>query len=496
MATAIDDMKASLNTKSKVESADSTLLSLFEKQRQAFQAVPMPRRIERISNLNKLKTVLLDHQDEIIQAISDDFGGRSREETLLAELMPVAQDIKSTCKKLGKWMKSSRRHVGQHLQLARAYVQYQPLGVVGIMVPWNYPIQLAVLPMVGALAAGNRVMVKMSEFTPKTSELFARLIREHFPEDLITVINGDAALAAEFSRLPFDHLLFTGSTQVGRMVMGAAAENLTPVTLELGGKSPAIVAEDVNIQEAAERICFGKSFNAGQTCVAPDYILCPREKQDAFIAAYKKTFEKLYPKLTGNSDYTSIINDRQYQRLNSLVEEARESGAGIHIVGGAVSGSGISGEAHLHDDSRRMPLHIITDASEKLSVMQDEIFGPILPIVPYDYLTQALDYIRVRPRPLALYLFSHDKNCHRQVLEGTHSGGVCINDTLLQVAVDDMPFGGIGDSGMGHYHGHEGFLTFSKAKSVMQKGKFNAARMMYPPYGGFISKLIFKLFVR
>ena len=483
MATAVDTVSTTLDP---VQIPENNLLPIFEKQKQAFRATPYLSKDDRISHLKKLKTVLLDHQREIIQAISDDFSGRSPEETRLAEMMPIAQDINATCRQLKKWMKTSRRHVGQHLQPAKAYVKYQPLGVVGVMVPWNYPVQLAVLPLVGALAAGNRVIVKMSEFTPKTSQLFARLMKEHFPEDLIAVVTGDANVAAEFSKIPFDHLLFTGSTQVGRIVMRAAAENLTPVTLELGGKSPAIVAEDVDIEEAAERICFGKSFNAGQTCVAPDYILCPREKQDAFIAAYKKSFNKMYPRLNGNSDYTSIVNDRQYERLNRLVDEARESGADIHVVG----------ESQINDGSRRMPLHVITNANENLSVMQDEIFGPILPIVPYDYLTQAIDYIRERPHPLALYLFSHDKNTHAHILEDTHSGGVCINDTLLHVAVDDLPFGGIGDSGMGHYHGHEGFLTFSKAKGIMQKGKFNAAKMMYPPYGGFIGKLIFKLFVR
>lgn len=479
MATAVETMTAAQET-------TDSLRPALERQQQAYRANPMPSKEERIRNLQKLKKVLLDNQDAIIKAISEDFSGRAPEETLLGELMPIAQDINYTCKKLGKWMKPSKRHVGQHMQPAKAVVHYQPLGVVGIMVPWNYPVQLAVLPMVGALAAGNRVMVKMSEFTPATADLFAQLMKDNFPEDLICIVNGDAGVAANFSKLPFDHLLFTGSTQVGRIVMRAAAENLTPVTLELGGKSPAIIADDVNLDDAAERICFGKSFNAGQTCVAPDYILCPREKQDAFIAAYRKAFEGMYPKLSNNSDYTSIVNDRQYQRLNKLVDEARADGADIHIIG----------EEGIDDGSRRMPLHIITNASEELSVMQDEIFGPILPVIPYDTMDEALTYVNDRPRPLALYLFSHDKTCQTKTLEGTHSGGVCINETLLHVAIDDMPFGGIGPSGMGHYHGYEGFLTFTKAKGTLIKGKFNAAKFIYPPYGGTLGKLIFKLFVR
>ncbi|MTI13406.1 coniferyl aldehyde dehydrogenase [Sansalvadorimonas verongulae] len=479
MATAVESMTAAQDTK-------DTLRPVLERQQKAYRANPMPSKEERIRNLQKLKQVLLGNQDAIIQAISEDFAGRSPQETLLGELMPVAQDINTTCKKLGKWMKPSKRHVGQHLQPAKAVVHYQPLGVVGIMVPWNYPVQLAVLPMVGALAAGNRVMVKMSEFTPATAELFAKLMKDNFPEDLISVINGDASVAAEFSKQPFDHLLFTGSTQVGKLVMRAAAENLTPVTLELGGKSPAIVADDVDLAEAVERICFGKSFNAGQTCVAPDYILCPREKQAAFIEAYRNAFEKMYPKLSNNSDYTSIVNERQYQRLNKLVEKAKEGGAGVHVIG----------EDGVDDGSRRMPLHIITDANDDLAVMKEEIFGPILPIVPYDNFNEALEYVNDRPRPLALYLFSHENNCQRKVLNNTHSGGVCINETLLHVAVDDIPFGGIGPSGMGHYHGYEGFLTFTKAKGTFIKGKFNAAKFMYPPYGGLLGKIIFKLFVR
>ncbi|WP_281646985.1 coniferyl aldehyde dehydrogenase [Parendozoicomonas sp. Alg238-R29] len=479
MATAVETMTAAQETK-------DSLRPLLEKQQKAYRANPMPSKADRIRNLQKLKKVMLDNQGAIIKAISDDFAGRSPEETQLAELMPIAQDINYTCKKLGKWMKPSKRHVGQHLQPAKAVVHYQPLGVVGIMVPWNYPVQLAVLPMIGALAAGNRVMVKMSEFTPSTADLFAKLMKDNFPEDLICVVNGDAGVAADFSKLPFDHLLFTGSTQVGRIVMRAAAENLTPVTLELGGKSPAIVADDVDLEEAAERICFGKSFNAGQTCVAPDYILCPRNKQEAFIEAYRKVFNRMYPKLSNNSDYTSIVNDRQYQRLNKLVDDARESGAGIHIIG----------EENIDDGSRRMPLHIITDAREDLAVMQDEIFGPVMPVVPYDSMDEALSYINDRPRPLALYLFSHNSQCQSKVMEGTHSGGACINETLLHVAVDDMPFGGIGPSGMGHYHGHEGFLTFTKAKGTLVKGKFNAAKFMYPPYGGLLGKIVFKLFVR
>ncbi len=464
----------------------SSLKTVFERQKQASRTASIPSREERIRTLQRLKQVLLDNQEAIAATISEDFSGRSREETLIGELMPIAQNINTTCKKLAKWMKPNKRRVGWHLQPAKAVVHYQPLGVVGIIVPWNYPVQLAVMPMISVLAAGNRVMVKMSERVPATAALFAQLMADHFTNDLIAVIEGEADVAAEFSQLPFDHLLFTGSTQVGRRVMKAAAENLTPVTLELGGKSPVIIADDADLTEAAERICFGKSFNSGQTCIAPDYVLCPRDKQNALIEALHLAFTKMYPKLAGNRDYTSIIDNDLHQRLHALIDEAREAGAEVHVIG----------EECIDDGSRRMPLHIITGASDHLTVMQEEIFGPILPVIPYDNLNDALDYINDRPRPLGLYLFSHDEQVQQQVLELTHSGGVCINDTLLQVAVDDMPFGGIGPSGMGHYHGHEGFLTFSKTKGTFYKGKPNTTKLLYPPYGGLLGKLIIKLFIR
>ncbi len=483
-ATAEAPVQNNTSTASSVNPIFDSLSEALKVQKSAFRKNPNPEKAERIANLQKLKQVMSDNQEAIVQAVSEDFSGRAAEETIIGELMPITQDIKYTCKKLGKWMKPSKRNPGAQLQPAKALVHYQPLGVIGIMVPWNYPVQLAVLPMVGALAAGNRVMVKMSEFTPKTAELFAKLMKENFSEDLVKVVTGDASVAAEFSKQPFDHLLFTGSTQVGRIVMRAAAENLTPVTLELGGKSPAIVADDIDLQDAATRICFGKSFNAGQTCVAPDYILCPRHKVDAFIDAYRAAFEKMYPQLSGNSDYTSIVNERQYARLQGLVQEARESGADVHVIG----------QEHIDDGSHRMPLHIVTNVSEDTAVMQDEIFGPVLPIVAYDTLEDAMNYVQDRPRPLALYLFSHDKKKHNEVLCNTHSGGVCINECLLHVAVDDMPFGGIGPSGMGHYHGHEGFMTFSKAKGTLVKGKFNTTKFLYPPYGGAVGKMIAKMY--
>ncbi|QLC72839.1 coniferyl aldehyde dehydrogenase [Pseudomonas sp. LPB0260] len=459
------------------------LQASFARQRQAFAANPMPSAEQRIQWLKGLREALLAQQDALVQAISADFGNRSADETLLAELMPSLHGIHYATKRLKKWMKPSRRRVGLQFMPASAKVIYQPLGVVGIIVPWNYPLFLAMGPLVGALAAGNRVMIKMSESTPATSQLVKELLAQVFPEDLVSVALGEAEVGMAFSRLPFDHLLFTGATSVGRHVMRAAADNLTPVTLELGGKSPAIVSAEVPLRDAAERIAFGKTLNAGQTCVAPDYVLVPRERVEGFVEAYRAAVQGFYPQLADNPDYTAIINERQQQRLDGYLEDARSKGATVVPLFAEAQG-------------RRMPHCLLLDVNDEMQVMQDEIFGPLLPIVPYEHIDDAFAYINQRPRPLALYYFGYDKGEQQRVLHETHSGGVCLNDTLLHVAQDDLPFGGIGPSGMGHYHGHEGFLTFSKAKGVLSKQRFNAARLIYPPYGKTLQKLVYKLFVR
>ncbi|PWB33847.1 coniferyl-aldehyde dehydrogenase [Pseudomonas sp. NDM] len=460
-----------------------TLDRQFQAQRAAYAANPMPPAAQRQQWLKALRDLLNAERQALIEAISADFSHRSADETLLAELMPSLHGIHYASRHLKKWMKPSRRKVGMAFQPASAKVVYQPLGVVGVIVPWNYPLYLAVGPMVGALAAGNRVMLKLSESTPATGLLLKQLLARIFPEDLVCVVLGEADVGMAFSRLPFDHLLFTGSTSVGKHVMRAAAENLTPVTLELGGKSPAIVSRDVPLKDAAERITFGKTLNAGQTCVAPDYVLVPEDRVGAFVEAYRQAVKGFYPTLADNADYTAIINERQLARLNAYISDATSKGA--LLIPLFEQGQG-----------RRMPHSVLLNVSDEMSVMQDEIFGPLLPIVPYRDLEQAFAYINQRPRPLALYYFGYDKREQHRVLHETHSGGVCLNDTLLHVAQDDMPFGGIGPSGMGHYHGHEGFLTFSKAKGVLIKQRFNAARLIYPPYGTSIQKLIQKLFIR
>lgn len=460
-----------------------SLQRLFDTQRRAYAANPMPSAAQRQQWLKALRDLLSDERQALINAISQDFSHRSADETLFAELMPSLHGIHYASKHLKGWMKPSRRAVGIAFQPASAKVIYQPLGVVGVIVPWNYPLYLAIGPLVGALAAGNRVMLKLSESTPATGELLKVLLTKIFPEDLVCVVLGEAEVGMAFSKLPFDHLLFTGATSIGKHVMRAAAEHLTPVTLELGGKSPAIVSADVPLKDAAERIAFGKALNAGQTCVAPDYVLVPEDRVDGFVEAYTQAVRGFYPTLADNPDYTAIINERQLARLNAYVKDATDKGATL---------------IPLYDQgqARRMAHSLLLNVSDDMTVMQDEIFGPVLPIVPYRGIDQAFAYINQRPRPLALYYFGYNKHEQDRVLHETHSGGVCLNDTLLHVAQDDMPFGGIGPSGMGHYHGHEGFLTFSKAKGVLVKQRLNAAKLIYPPYGKAIQTLIQKLFVR
>lgn len=466
--------------------ANSFIANALKRQREAYNNEPMPSLQQRIQHLKTLKRALLENRPQLIEAISADFKGRSSDETQLAEILPSVGGINHTIRHLKRWMKAKRRFAGLQFLPASAKVIYQPLGVVGIVVPWNYPLFLAIGPMTSAMAAGNRIMVKMSEFTPRTSELFASMMASYFSEDTVTVINGDAEVAAAFSQQAFDHLLFTGATSIGRHVMRAASENLTPVTLELGGKSPGIIGDDIAIEMAAERICFGKSLNAGQTCVAPDYVLVPQDKQQAFIDAYQASFKRMYPAGSIGDDYSSIINQRQLGRLQTWLADAEQKGAQTIALSDDV----------LNESRRLMAPRLITNCSDEMTLMQEEIFGPLLPIIPYNSLDEAISYVQQRDRPLALYYFGHNKDDQQKVLEQTHSGGICINETLFHVAVDDIPFGGVGPSGMGHYHGHEGFLTFSQAKGVLSKGKLSSSKLIFPPYNKWINKLIYWIFIR
>jgi coniferyl-aldehyde dehydrogenase len=429
-----------------------------------------------------LTAALLKHETALVEAISADFGHRSPHETRLADLFPVLAGLKHARRHLRRWMRPRRQPIDMLFQPGRGRIQYQALGVIGIISPWNYPVQLTLGPLTAAVAAGNRVLIKPSEFTPRTGELMARLLAEVFEPDEVAVVLGGADLSQAVSRLKLDHLIFTGSTPVGRHVMRAAAENLVPVTLELGGKSPAIVASDYSLTKAAATIAAGKLFNAGQTCIAPDYVLVPQGQEQAFAAAFAQAVVKLYPHLADNPDYTAIVNDRHYQRLSGLVAEARKRGADVVEINPA-------GES-LDASRRKMTPTLLLRVPDDALVMKEEIFGPLLPIVSYRTLDGAWAYINERPRPLALYLFSHDSGTIDRTLERTISGGVTVNDTLLHVVQEELPFGGVGDSGMGAYHGEQGFRTLSHAKSVFLQSRLNGSFLTRPPFGRAVDRLI------
>jgi len=449
------------------------LRRVFEAQRAAFRLRPMPSADERIASLTKLRQSLLKYQDRLAQAVSDDFGHRSLDETKIAELLTSIEGTKYYSKHVRDWMKSEKRGVGMFGMPGKAKVFYQPLGVVGIIVPWNYPIFLAAGPLMCALAAGNRVMIKMSGFVPRLSETFKEMIEETFSEDQVTVFTGRGEISEAFPKLPFDQLTFTGSTNVGRTVMAEAAKNLTPVLLELGGKSPAIVHESFPLVDAAERIAFGKCWNAGQTCVAPDYLQLPRGKTEAFVRDFTAQVSKMYPSMLNNPDYTSVINDKQYTRIQGYLDDARRQGAKVIEINPANED---------FTNSRKIPVTVVTGVTPAMQIMQNEIFGPILPIMEYSALDDALKFVNDGPRPLALYYFDYNEGRAEYVAAHTHSGGMCVNETLSHVGVDDLPFGGVGASGMGKYHGHEGFLSMSNAKAVLEKPRFYAVRFVLPPF--------------
>jgi coniferyl-aldehyde dehydrogenase len=460
---------------------------LFDKQRTAFMAAPMPDYAARRADLERLKAVIIANRERFVTAVSADFGGRAGPETM-AEILTVVHHINYCLRRLKRWMKPQRRGTSLLMATTRAMVYFQPLGVVGIMVPWNYPIALSAGPLVFALAAGNRVMVKISETTPNTGMLMRHVLSEAFEERQVGVVLGASETGREFSRLPFDHLLFTGGSDIGRLVMREAAANLTPVTLELGGKSPTLISDDVPMDLAAERICFGKSLNAGQTCVAPDYVLCPAARVDEFVDAFGAALGRMYPGLVRNSDYSAVVNERHLRRIRGYLDDARAQGAEVIEL----NPGGLSPEP----GSRKMPIYLVKGATEQMRVMKEEVFGPILPIITYGHLQEALDFINARPRPLALNLFDFDVARRRRVLEETHSGGVCINDAVSQFIAEDLPFGGIGESGMGHYHGHDGFLTFSHQKAVFQRPRINTGKVLYAPHGGWLQRLLYRFYLR
>ena len=463
------------------------LHDLLLQQKTAYQRYPVPTAKERIERLARLKKVLVKYQDQIADAINQDYGNRSINETKIGELLTCLEQIKYYSKHLTGWMKPSKRHVGLLHQPAKAWVQYQPLGVIGIIAPWNYPLLLSVGPLICALAAGNHAMIKISSASSHFGYVLENILSEAFPQELVSVVTGGGAISDAFSHLAFDKIIFTGSTNVGKTVMAAAAENLVPVILELGGKSPVIVHPSSDIKLVAERIAFGKLWNSGQTCVAPDYMFLPKGKTAEFMQHFKNITTGMYPSLRDNPDYTSIINDKQYNRIQGYLEDALAQGAEITTVN----------PRHEDLDSvRKIAPTLLTGVSADMEILKNEIFGPVLPIMEYDQIDQVIDFINSRPRPLALYYFDFDNARADYVSQRTHSGHFGQNAVLTHVAQDDLPFGGVGASGMGKYHGPEGFFGLSHERSVMSIPKLFSLKFILPPYNKPLNRILEKTFMR
>lgn len=433
----------------------------------ASRTAPSQDAVVRRALLERLATLIHTYADGFSRAISDDFGGRSLDETRFLEIVPTMRAIRYAQKHVARWMRDERRPVDWVFQPAQAWVRHEPLGVVGIVSPWNYPIILSLGPLIDALAAGNRVMLKPSELTPRFSALLAEAIATHFPADQVTVAIGGVETAKDFTALPFDHLLFTGSTAVGRQVMRAAADHLTPVTLELGGKSPAFIAPDYPLDKAAASVTFGKFVNAGQTCIAPDYALVPWAERERFARAVLDAAQRAYPTVAGNSDYSAVL-PRQRARLLAAVEEARAAGATILN--------------YADNDPEKIAPTVVIDPPLDGSLMREEIFGPVLPVIGYHNMDEAIALMNERDRPLALYCFSNIRKVQQMVMDRVPSGGVTLNGTLLHIAQDALPFGGLGASGMGAYHGHEGFLRMSHSRAVHKVGPVNVFERLGPPW--------------
>lgn len=465
--------------------ARSAMLRILDRQKAAHAAgLPVPAAVRK-DRITRAIELLINHQQAFVDALCADFGHRSPQQTRFADIMSSVMPLKYARKHLEQWMEAQRRSVQFPLGLlgARAWVEYQPLGVVGVISPWNFPVQLTFAPLAQIFAAGNRAMIKPSEFTPATSALMQELFARAYDETEVAVFTGGPEIGQAFATLPFDHLLFTGATSVGRHVMRAAAENLVPVTLELGGKSPVILTRSANIAQATDRIVTGKMLNAGQICLAPDYLLVPREVQDAVVGGLIDAVRTQYPALLANDDYTAIINARHRARLEGYIADAKAQGAQAVEVNPA---------AEDFTGSAKLPLTILRGVHDQMKVMQDEIFGPVLPIVPYDRLEDAIDFVNARPRPLGLYTFGQNKAEERQVLDRTTSGGVTLNDVIFHVAQEDLPFGGVGPAGMGSYHGIDGFRTFSHAKAVYRQPAIDIAKLAgtKPPYGKALEKTL------
>jgi coniferyl-aldehyde dehydrogenase len=463
------------------------MLEVLAKQKASFTAALPESLSVRSDRIDRAIALLIDHKDDFARAVSQDFGHRSIQQTLMTDIMPSVSALKHAKKHLASWSRGERRKPTFPLGLlgAKAEVVFQPKGVVGVVSPWNFPIGMVFVPMAGILAAGNRAMIKPSEFTEGVSDLMAALVPQYFDESEMAVFTGGTDVGVAFSKLAFDHLIFTGATSVGKHIMRAAADNLVPVTLELGGKSPTFIGKSANLAQAGERIALGKLMNAGQICLAPDYLLVAKDQEGAVIDSVAAGAAKLYPTLLGNDDYTSVVNGRNRERLQSYLDDARAKGAELIEVNPA-------GEDFASSNGNKMPLTIIRNPSDDMKVMQEEIFGPILPVKTYTHIDEAIDYVNAHDRPLGLYYFGTDKSEEDRVLTRTISGGVTVNDVLFHNAMEDLPFGGVGPSGMGNYHGFDGFKTFSHAKAIYRQPKLDVAGLggFKPPYGAATHKTL------
>ena len=463
------------------ETSQSQMQSILDRQRAAYLAEGIVTSETRIDRLERAVRVVKKHQKAFVQAMNEDFGHRSEHQSLFTDVASSIGPLRHAQQNLKRWQKKDKRKVTPGILAllgAKAWVEYQPLGVVGVISPWNFPVNLTFTPLAGVLSAGNRCMIKPSEYTPATSAAMAAGFAEEFDEEESAVITGGPQTGADFSGLAFDHLLFTGATSVAKHVMRAASENLVPVTLELGGKSPVIISPKADMAPTTDALMAGKMMNAGQICLAPDYVFVPRDRMGEFVESSKRSVAKMYPTLLDNPDYTSVINARHFERINGYVDEARERGVEVVEINPA------------DEDFRQQSAHkiaptLLIDPPEDSAVMQEEIFGPVMPIKSYESLDETLDYVNSHDRPLGLYYFGTDQEETQQVLNQTTSGGVTLNDVVMHVAQEDLPFGGVGHSGMGAYHGEDGFRTFSHAKAVFKQATFNPAEKLglRPPYG-------------
>lgn len=460
--------------------AFSQFASCLAEQKLAYHADPVPSYKQRIADLNALQALIRDNETALVDAVNSDYGSRCRFETRFSEILMVLEDIARSKKQLKKWLKPQKRHIDWLLfPTSSCSVIAQPLGVVGVIVPWNFPIMLSLAPLVAIFAAGNRAMVKMSENSEQLAQLLIKLVPQYFPANKLQFFADNNGSGPAFSAQPFNHLFFTGSAQTGRAVMASAAKNLTPVTLELGGKSPAVVAPDFPLHKAADRILWAKAFNAGQICTNVDYVFLPKGSEAEFTELARKLIAKRYPDINHN-DYTAIIDERSFQRLQQMLDDAIAQGAtAVNLMPGQASKAGL----------RKFPLTLLFNVSDSMLVMQREIFGPLLPVKTYSDSKEVVQYINAQPRPLAFYPFTNDKTLQQFYLQQVMSGGVTINHAILHVGQHDLPFGGVGDSGMGHYHGFEGFQTFSKLRPIFKQGAYNSVSLLMPPYGWLANKM-------